>query len=86
MSRHIRQRALSMAHVAVACVWHACVLDWLEPEVDRLAPRRYAAGGRRQSTGGSTVHLTRALKDSRHWPWRAMGRVDVIIFAVQYNS
>lgn len=32
MSRHIRQRALSMAHVAVACVLHAFVLDWLEPE------------------------------------------------------
>ncbi|AKM39085.1 hypothetical protein WR30_24740 [Burkholderia contaminans FFH2055] len=25
-------------------------------------------------------------KDIRHWPWRVMRRIDMIIFAVQYNS
>lgn len=86
MSRHIRQRALSMAHVAVACVLHACVLDRLEPE--SIAWRRAVVRPGPQAIDGrfDGASYPSVAKDSRHWPWRVMGRVDVIIFAVQYNS
>ncbi|CAB3964883.1 hypothetical protein BCO9919_01541 [Burkholderia cenocepacia] len=86
MSRHIRQRALSMAHVAVACVWHACVLDWLEPESiawRRAVVRRGPQAIDRRFDGASYLSVA---KDIRHGLWRVTGRVDVIISAVQYNS
>ncbi|RQT18761.1 hypothetical protein DF051_09115 [Burkholderia contaminans] len=37
----------------------------------------------RQFDGASYLSVA---KDSRHWPRRVTARVDVIIFAVQYNS
>ncbi|OXJ31366.1 hypothetical protein CFB82_24550 [Burkholderia sp. HI2714] len=86
MSRHIRQRALSMAHVAVACVLHAFVLDRLEPE--SIAWRRAVARPRPQAIDRrfEDASYLSVAKDIRHGPWRVMGRVDVIISAVQYNS